>query len=70
MDKFILSIILLVSFNSYSQAIETINNHNNLIECIEVSTNTDDLNIDHCAEKYKIYDQNEDQSRLLVLKVL
>tara|TARA_B100000575_G_C22985830_1_gene568624 strand:+ start:37 stop:822 length:786 start_codon:yes stop_codon:yes gene_type:complete len=59
MDKFILSIILLVSFNSYSQAIETINNHNNLIECVEVSTNTDDLNLDYCAEKYQIYDQND-----------
>ena len=55
MDKFILLIILLVSFNSFSQALETINNHNNLIECVEVSTNTDDLNFDHCAEK----DQND-----------
>ena len=59
MDKFILLIILLVSFNSFSQALETINNHNNLIECVEVSTNTDDLNLDHCAEKYQIYDQND-----------
>ena len=59
MDKFILLIILLVSFNSFSQALETINNHNNLIECVEVSTNTDDLNFDHCAEKYQIYDQND-----------
>ena len=37
MDKFILLTILLVSFNSFSQALETINNHNNLIECVEVS---------------------------------
>ena len=58
MDKFILLIILLVSFNIFSQALETINNHNNLIECVEVSTNTDDLNLDHCADKYQIYDQN------------
>ena len=50
MDKFILLIILLVSFNSFSQALETINNHNNLIECVEVSTNTGDLNLDHCAD--------------------
>ena len=59
MDKFILLIILLASFNTFSQASETINNHNNLIECIEVSTNTDDLNLDHCADKYQIYDQND-----------
>ena len=59
MDKFILLIILLVSFNSFSQALETINNHNNLIECVEVSTNTDDLNLNHCAEKYQIYNQND-----------
>ena len=59
MDKFILLIILLVSFNSFSQALETINNHNNLIECVEASTNTDDLNLDYCADKYQIYDQND-----------
>ena len=58
MVKYILSIILLVSFSSFSQASETIHNHNNFIECIELSTNTDDLNLDHCAEKYQIYDQN------------
>ena len=59
MVKYILSIILLVSFSSFSQASETIHNHNNFIECIELSTNTDDLNLDHCAEKYQIYDQND-----------
>ena len=59
MVKYILSIILLVSFSSFSQTSETIHNHNNFIECIEVSTNTDDLNLDHCAEKYQIYDQND-----------
>jgi len=58
MVKYILSIILLVSFSSFSQTSETIHNHNNFIECIEVSTNTDDLNLDHCAKKYQIYDQN------------
>ena len=59
MVKYILSIILLVSFSPFSQASETIHNHNNFIECIELSTNTDDLNLDHCAEKYQIYDQND-----------
>ena len=59
MLKYILSIILLVSFSSFSQASETIHNHNNFIECIELSTNTDDLNLDQCAEKYQIYDQND-----------
>ena len=59
MVKYILSIILLVYFSSFSQASETIHNHNNFIECIELSTNTDDLNLDHCAEKYQIYDQND-----------